>query len=179
MRNIEILLLDETHLCDINRCNREFWTNSRLSLNCVDNRIQYEIVPTEPRVKKRYPDEDRDLSLYIGQIDRAIFLAYSDQKIAGQIILHKNWNAYGYIEDITVDSAFRRQGIGRQLLAQATIWARKRGLPGLALETQDINVAACCLYQSCGFLLRGFDHNLYLGLDPACDEIALYWYLTF
>jgi len=31
MRNIEILLLDETHLCDINRCNREFWTNSRPS----------------------------------------------------------------------------------------------------------------------------------------------------
>lgn len=179
MANIEILLLDEAHLSDINRCNGEFWIDSRLSLNCADGSIHYDIVPVEPRVKKRYPAEGRDLSLYFDQPERAIFLAYLDGTIAGQIILRKNWNAYGYIEDITVDSAFRRQGIGRQLLAQAVDWARERALPGLMLETQDVNVAACRLYSACGFSLGGFDRNLYTGLDPNSSEIALYWYKIF
>jgi streptothricin acetyltransferase len=179
MSNIEIIKLDKAHLSDVNRCNGEFWIESRLRLNCVDSNLQYEVVPVAPRMKKRYPVEDRDLSTYLDNPERAIFLAYLDGTLAGQIILRKNWNGYGYIEDITVDSAFRRRGIGRLLLAQAADWTRAHGFPGLMLETQDINVAACRLYSACGFSLSGFDQNLYTGLDPTCSEIALYWYKVF
>ncbi len=68
---------------------------------------------------------------------------------------------------------------GRRLMEQAIRWARERGLPGVVLETQNINLAACRLYESCGFVLRGFDGYLYRGIEPDSREIALFWYLLF
>lgn len=47
------------------------------------------------------------------------------------------------------------------------------------LETQNINVVACRLYESCGFVLGGFDACLYRGVMPGTREIALFWYLLF
>ncbi len=64
-------------------------------------------------------------------------------------------------------------------MSRAIDWARTKGFPGVFLETQDINVNACLLYESCGFELRGFDMELYKALNPPLDEIALYWYLIF
>jgi ribosomal protein S18 acetylase RimI-like enzyme len=58
-------------------------------------------------------------------------------------------------------------------------WARDKGCPGMMLETQNNNVAACRFYESCGFELGGFDAYLYKGLNRTTDEIALYWYLMF
>jgi ribosomal protein S18 acetylase RimI-like enzyme len=78
-----------------------------------------------------------------------------------------------------VEPDYRGQGVGYALIQRAVEWAKSTGLPGIMLETQDNNVAACRLYQRCGFELCGFDTHLYKGLDPATDEIALYWYLIF
>jgi streptothricin acetyltransferase len=71
-------------------------------------------------------------------------------------------------------------------MGQAIGWARERGLPGVMLESQNIplagtfrNGAACRLYESCGFVLGGFDSYLYRGVMPGTREIALYWYLMF
>jgi ribosomal protein S18 acetylase RimI-like enzyme len=78
-----------------------------------------------------------------------------------------------------VDPPFRHRGVGRRLIAQAVAWARGRGLTSVMLETQNINVAACRLYASCGFVLGGFDACLYRGVMPGAREIALFWYLLF
>jgi streptothricin acetyltransferase len=64
-------------------------------------------------------------------------------------------------------------------VAQAVAWARGRGLTGIMLETQNINVAACRLYERCGFVLGGFDACLYRGVMLGTREIALFWYLLF
>ena len=45
--------------------------------------------------------------------------------------------------DIRVHPAFRRQGVGRALLAFAESHARAAGRARMIIETQDINVAAC------------------------------------
>jgi len=84
-----------------------------------------------------------------------------------------------YLEDITVKTAYRRQGIGRALVNRAIDWTRSRQLPGIMLETQNNNVAACRFYERCGFELGGFDRHLYGALHPDTREIALYWYLVF
>lgn len=47
-------------------------------------------------------------------------------------------------------------------------------MPGIMLETQNNNVAACKFYEKCGF-----DFLVYKGLDMQNDEVALYWYLHF
>jgi streptothricin acetyltransferase len=63
------------------------------------------------------------------------------------------------------------------LIDQAIAWTNHRRLPGLMIETQTNNVAACALYERCGFTLRGYDAWLYRALNPDSTEAALFWYL--
>jgi streptothricin acetyltransferase len=60
------------------------------------------------------------------------------------------------------------------LIEQAIAWAKVSSCPGIMLETQNINTAACRLYARCGLQLGGFDACLYRGIQPGTDEIALY-----
>ena len=175
---LSIQPIDASNLHDLNRVDGTFTIDSRLVPNMQDGQIGYSIEPVQPHTK-RYPAEKFDWATFIDNPGKVIYLAYVDGQLAGQIILWKNWNGYGYIEDIAVDASFRRQGIGRRLIEQAVAWAKSHALPGLMLETQDNNVAACRLYIACGFHLGGFDRELYRAIDPNTTEIALYWYLTF
>jgi len=49
-------------------------------------------------------------------------------------------------------------------------------LAWIRAETQNNNLPACKLYESCGFHLGGFDRDLYRGLDGGTSEVALFWY---
>jgi streptothricin acetyltransferase len=102
-----------------------------------------------------------------------------DDKLAGEVRLAWSWNKYALLDSFVVDEKYRRRGVGRALMERAIVWARDHKFPGLTLETQNTNVPACKLYESCGFELRGFDTHLYKALDPSTDEIALFWYLVF
>jgi hypothetical protein len=55
--------------------------------------------------EKRYEVDKRDPETYITDPDKIIYLAYSDCRVAGQIIIRKHWNNYAYIEDLAVDTA--------------------------------------------------------------------------
>lgn len=155
-----------------------FEVNSKLTLSVVNGKISCTVVEVPP-CTKQYGIEEFDSNSYIDNPDKVVFLAYLNDGLAGQIRLRKYWNGYAYIDDLAVDTQYRRQGIGRALIERAIKWAKAKGVPGLMLETQDNNVPACKLYESCGFELRGFDTHLYKASDPSSDEIALYWYLVF
>jgi streptothricin acetyltransferase len=196
--DIVIQPLTAANRADLNRCDNSFTVEAELRLTAEDGRIGYSVEPVTPYVK-RYGPEIYDAQVYIEKPDHAAWLAYVDGRIAGQILVHENpglsrvegWNRFAIIWDIVVDPPFRRQGVGRRLtpaptcgvrrcgVAQAIAWARDRGLPGVMLETQHINVPACRLYASCGFILGGFDACLYRGVMPGTREIALFWYLLF
>ncbi len=178
MRYLNIEEINESNIGDVNKCNGEFTIDSRLVVHLENDVLHYEIVPL-PISKKRYAVDKNDYTPYIDNVDKVVFLAYANQQIAGQVILRKNWNNYAYVEDIVVDARFRRQGIGRELISQAQRWARQCNLMGIMLETQNNNVRACKFYESCGFQLKGFDSDLYKGINRATDEVALYWYLVF
>ncbi len=170
--------ISQHNLQDAGKCNGVFTVESNLVLAVQNNIIHFEIISTPP-LQKIYPVEAIDYGTYINHPDRTVIFAYVDQTIAGEIRLRKNWNRFAYIEDIVVDVSLRRRGIGRMLIQRAIQWAKEKQLPGIMLETQNNNVAACLLYQSCGFGLSGFDRRLYQGLNPNSEEIALYWYLIF
>jgi Acetyltransferase (GNAT) family len=95
----------------------------------------------------------------------------------GRIVLKRNWNKYTYVEDIKVDKQYRGYGVGKKLIEQAKRWMKDGGMTGIMLETQNNNVRACNFYESCGFVIGGFDSCVYRGPDKDSDEIAIYLYL--
>jgi streptothricin acetyltransferase len=176
--NLIIREIDQYNIEDFGRCDSSFTVSSKLILNAENGTISYTVVDVPPYTKQ-YRAEEFDSNYYLEDPDRAVFFAYLDEELAGEIRLRKNWNDYAYIDSIVVDPKYRNQGVGRALIKQAIEWAKTNGFPGLMLETQDNNVPACRFYASCGFELRGFDTHLYKAQDPSTDEIALFWYLIF
>jgi streptothricin acetyltransferase len=172
---ITVREINQLNLQDANQCDGAFTVDARLILSAEDGRLRYTMISTTP-YQKLYPLDEVDFAAYIGNPDKTVFFAYVDGQVAGQIRLCRYWNRYAYIEDIVVDKNFRRLGVGKRLIQQAKQWAAAKQLAGIMLETQNNNLAACCLYEQCGFELAGFDRRLYQGLQPDTDEIALYWY---
>jgi streptothricin acetyltransferase len=156
--------------------SRKSTVNSRLVLGFENEKLVYTIVPVElyerdvPIEDVEYGFDDAGPTIYFAEVDGAL---------AGRIKMFKWWNRFAYVEDIVVNPEYRGLGIGRRLLDRGIQWARENGFPGVMLETQDDNVPACTLYQSCGFVLSGFDRNVYKAINPNTKETALYWYLIF
>lgn len=157
--------------------SRKSMVTSRLMLNIENEKLTYTIVPVNDPYERDYPPEDVNYS-FDGSAP-AIFFAEVDGKLAGRIRMMKWWNQFGYVEDLAVNPEYRGMGVGRKLLERGIQWARENKFPGVMLETQDNNVPACTLYQSCGFVLSGFDRNVYKAINPNTKETALYWYLIF
>ncbi len=173
---IEIRALDHGNIDDADRCDGSFDVDAELRLAADDGVISYEAVPVPPYCK-RYPHDEKDRSVYIDDPRRAGFLAYLDGRIAGRMLISANWNNYALVEDIEVDRSCRGCGVGRALIERGREWAMSRGLPGMMLETQSNNLAACRFYERCGFILGGFDRYLYRAQSPGTTEVAMYWYL--
>lgn len=150
-----------------------FLVTAELELSLSGGVLSYSARPVTP-YRKTYPDA-------AGQIatDSQTLIAHVDGEIAGVVRLSENWNRFALIEDLRIGPDYRCRGVGTALIGAAVDWAKACGLPGVTLETQNNNVAACRLYQSQGFVLTGFDANLYRGLNPVSQEVALFWYLVF
>ena len=156
--------------------SRKSTVTSRLVLEIENEKLVYRIVPVEPHERDVHA-EDTDYGF--DDSGPTIFFAEVNEKLAGRIKMLRWWNRFAYVEDLVVNPEYRGMGIGRALLERGIQWAREHGFPGVMLETQDNNVPACMLYESCGFALCGFDRNVYKAINPNTKETALYWYLMF
>lgn len=171
---VEIRALDEAEPGGPGGIDEAFLVESELALFAEGGVIRYEVVPV-PSYEKRYAGEET--SVGAESPGRAVFLAYLGRSIAGKIVLSEGWNRQAWIVDLAVDARRRRAGVGRALMDRAVAWTRERGLAVIRAETQNNNVPACKLYESCGFRLGGFDRDLYRGLDEGTTEVALFWHL--
>ena len=117
MTAIVIQSLTATNQADLSRCDNSFTVEAELRLTAEDGRIGYSVEPVTPYVK-RYGPEIFDAQAYLEEPDPAAWLAYVDGRIAGQILVHENWNRFAIIWDIAVDPPFRRRGVGRRLIAR-------------------------------------------------------------
>lgn len=174
---VEIRPLSRQNLEDAGKCDPSFRIESELVLEARDGVISYEIRPVPPRTKRYAHSDERDVAPFIDAPDKSFFLAYVDDRVAGHASISVNWNRYALLDHVEVDAGHRRLGVGCALVTHAIGWARERQLPGIMLETQNNNVAACKLYEAMGFTLGGFDTCLYRGEMPDTHEIALFWYL--
>ena len=82
----------------------------------------------------------------------------------------------GYITNVAVDPACRRQGVANQLLQVFDSFARGNHLAFLTLEVRPSNAAAIALYEGFGFAEAGRRRNYY---DlPKEDALILTKYYT-
>ncbi len=175
---LEIVELNQMHLNDINQMGNAFEVKSRIIPYIKDDEFCYTLEEVLDSYTKSYPDNELQYSTYIENPDKIAYLAYVSGKAVGQIILRRNWNRFAWIEDIRIDSRYRRMGIGTKLMNTAVKWARKGDMRGIMIETQDTNAAACMFYQKFGFTLGGVDRMLYGG-PKYSSETALLWYFVF
>jgi ribosomal-protein-alanine N-acetyltransferase len=74
------------------------------------------------------------------------------------------------IENLVVAEAFRRKGLGKQLVRELISKARVLGAEAVFLEVRESNQAARSLYESLGFLVSGRRKGYYV--DPAEDAVV-------
>ena len=170
--------INARNIRDINQSNQPFTVIGRLWPMFADGKWTFtEILYDEP-YEKCYPNDEENCQEYIGHPEKTVLFCYADGQCVGQIRLRKNWNRYVFIEDIAVARGSRGKGIGTSLVEKAIAWAKQKGLGGLMLETQDVNLPACRFYAKLGFEIGAVDTMLYANFASK-DEKAIFWYLKF
>lgn len=107
-----------------------------------------------------------------------VFAAFvGDAQVGGAILIlpkdHAGVQTVAELWDLRVSPAWRRRGVARALWSTVEAAALAAGARALKIETQQINVAACRLYEAQGCVLDRVDAEAYPGLP---DEVALHWH---
>ena len=104
----------------------------------------------EELIKESYYKDIEPLDLDFIKKDSEILLVYENKLVVGFLIIWKDWNNYGWIDELRVLREYQNQGYGKALILEAEKWAKSKGLIGLALESQDNNLIAARFYQKQG-----------------------------
>ena len=80
-----------------------------------------------------------------------VYVLESGAEIAGLLVIEARDQTL-FIENVAVDPAFQRQGLGRRLMAFAEQHARERGLREVRLYTNEVMVENLAFYQRLGFV---------------------------
>ena len=153
---------------------------------------------------KTYPPTEAGVSN--AHDDTFTLVACVDSKevstVSGYLMASVAWNGMVNIDDIAVDRASRRLGVGRKLIEALKVeacedgWAQEvqhfggsnskdngkdsclgtRRRIVIRAETQDNNVGACKLYKACSFEFGGYDRYFYATMEESKRETALFWY---
>lgn len=99
---------------------------------------------------------ERSVRRVMGGGDGEFLLGCEGGEPAGFAQLRWRWAVWtraldGWLEDLYVEPARRRTGLGRELVEATRERARERGCVRLELDVDAGNGAALALYRSCGF----------------------------
>jgi ribosomal protein S18 acetylase RimI-like enzyme len=116
------------------------------------------------------PEYRRFLLSQLNDPDVVIFVAVVDEAIVGYCyagIEPLSWkelrDTAGFIHDLALDPAARRQGAGRALLNEAIGWLRQRGMSRVMLWTSTANDPARRLFEGVGFRPTMTEMTLEIG----------------
>lgn len=105
----------------------------------------------------------------------AVFLVAEDvdaESAVGYLGMHHILDE-GFIANLAVHPAYRRQGIARSLLREAQEYAEAHDLARLTLEVRASNVPAIALYEGMGFTRDGIRPGFY---ESPKEDAAIYSY---
>lgn len=107
---------------------------------------------------------------------RAAFWTVSEgERLAGYVGMHRVLDE-GYIANVAVDQAFRRQGLATSLLQTLLEEARAHKLSFVTLEVRIGNLAAISFYRKLGFQEVGRRKRFYT--KPEEDAVLMTLFLT-
>lgn len=107
-----------------------------------------------------FEQELADLPGEYGPPTGCVFLAMSDESVAGCVGVRKFGERVCEMKRLYVRPAFRGQGIGRRLATVAIETARELGYECMRLDTVASMTAAMSLYESLGFAnIEPYRHN--------------------
>lgn len=92
----------------------------------------------------------------------ALFIAHSDDDLAGCVALRPLGGGIGEMKRLYVRPAYRSVGLGRQLVAAVVLAARQAGYTQLRLDTLPSMAAAQGLYGRLGFVETAPYNDKYL-----------------
>ena len=107
------------------------------------------------------PELENHVYTVFNDPDQQILLAEEEGTVCGFAVLHeicRPENPFMFerrfldIDEFCVDEAFRRRGVGSDLIRQAKAVARQRGFDRLELNMWEFNRDALAFYQDCGFV---------------------------
>ncbi len=100
----------------------------------------------------------RFLGSQLGDPETVVLVAEREGVVVGYVyagLEPQSWkelrDACGFVHDVAVDEAARRDGAATALLAAAEDWLRQHGAPRVVLWTADRNAAAQRLFERAGF----------------------------
>lgn len=169
----------------LNQADARFLAGERVQLRVTRMGFltDYAPLPTaEWRTLKPFPADPERL---LADPKAGCFLAFVDGQPAGQGIVRLGAHQLCELIDLRVDSRFRRQGAGTQLVLTCAQWAQAKGRAGLRAELTDGQPVACQFLERVGFTLGGVDRLWHAALPeqrqlvPAMRESVLVFYKFF
>ena len=103
---------------------------------------------------------------------RAVFYVVTDAD--GQVLGYAGMHHVGdegYIDNVAVDPAARRQGVARRLMRELEAYGREHALYRLTLEVRASNAAAIALYEGAGYVCDGVRPKFYA---KPTEDAAIY-----
>lgn len=94
----------------------------------------------------------------------------ADGRVLGYAGMHHVGDE-GYIDNVAVDHAARRQGVAGALMAALERYGRENALYRLTLEVRASNAAAIALYAGAGYVCDGVRPNFY---RKPTEDAAIY-----
>jgi len=113
-----------------------------------------------------YPRQGKEL--IAGWEDCDLFLVAEERGIIGYVTARSlTGHGLAWVYDLVVDPAYRRQGVGRALMAEVISWASGKGLDELMVEVPTRNYPAICFCRALGFSFRGYHDRHWRTQDIA------------
>ena len=173
---IEIKRITEATKNDINIPNEYFTLWGRMIPTYNGSNWAYTIERFEENSIREmvFPDEDYDFhaltsSFFVG--------AYNELgKCVGLAIYEQAPFKYMYLKDLKVSVDYRGRSIGQLLIDEGKKIAAENGYKGIYTIGQDNNLSACLFYIKSGFMIGGFNTQIYAGTNQA-DKSNIYFYL--
>lgn len=91
------------------------------------------------------------------QVADAVLVARRSDKIVGMVSVREK-EGHGYIGLLAVDPSMRGKDLGVSLVRAAQEWTRRKGLRFAQVVTQGENLAACRLYEKCGYRIDKIEY---------------------